>query len=111
MSTIGSHSTQEPKVWPKTLPGNWSVVSFGTFLLGTIALFVAAASGQTGGENILDNHWLGIPGMVALIGATVSMVTGLFAVLGQRDRSTVVILTATASTLAFLIVALSLILG
>jgi hypothetical protein len=39
------------------------------------------------------------------------MITGLFAVLRQRARSTVVILTATASTLASLFVAFSLILG
>jgi hypothetical protein len=39
------------------------------------------------------------------------MITGLSAVLGRRERSAVVILTATISTLAFLFVALTLILG
>jgi hypothetical protein len=98
-------------VWPETVPGKWSVVSFGIFVLGAIAIFVAAASGQTGGENILDNLWLGIPGVVGLVGATTSMITGLIAVLGRHERSAVVILTATVSTLAFLFVALTLILG
>jgi hypothetical protein len=111
MSTISSQGTRQARVWPETVPGKWSVVSFGIFLLGAIALFAAAVSGQTGGENLLDNLWLGIPGIVGLIGATVSMISGLIAVLWRRERSTVVVLTATASTLTFLFVALTLTLG
>lgn len=111
MSTLGSQSTQQPRMWAITAPGKWSVVSFGICLVGAIALFVAAASGQKGGENILDNLWLGIPSIVGLLGATSSMITGLLAVLGRRERSTIVILTATASTLVFLFVALTLLLG
>jgi hypothetical protein len=111
MSTISSQGTRQAKVWPETVPGKWSVVSFGIFLLGAVALLAAATSGQTGGENLLDNLWLGIPGIVGLVGATTSMISGLVAVLGRRERATVVVLTATASTVVFLFVALSLILG
>jgi hypothetical protein len=42
------------------------VVSFGVFILGAMALFLAAASGQKGGDTILDNLWLGIPGIIAI---------------------------------------------
>lgn len=111
MSTIGSQRTHPSNVMPQTVPGKWSVVSFAVLLLGAIALFAAAASGQKGGETILDNLWLGIPAIVAMTGATTSMITGLIAVIGRRERVASVVFTATVSTLVFLYVALTLILG
>lgn len=96
---------------PETLPGKWSVVSFGVFLLGAMVLFMAAASGQEGGEAILDNLWLGMPGIVAIAFATASMITGLIAGLGRRERFATVLVSANASTLVVLFVALALIFG
>jgi hypothetical protein len=86
-------------------------VSFGVFLLGAVALFAAAVSGQTGGETLFDNPWLGFPGALGLVGAITSMVSGLVALFGRRERSVIVVLAATVSTMAFLFVALSLLLG
>jgi len=83
MTTAGSPRAQQRRMMPDTLPGRWSVVAFGVFILGAMALFLAAASGQTGGDTILDNLWLGIPGIIAIAAATTSMITGLIAVLAR----------------------------
>ena len=86
MTTAGSPTADQRKMMPDTLPGRWSVVAFGVFILGAISLFLAAAIGQTGGDSFLDNLWLGIPGIVAIAAATTSMITGLIAVFARRER-------------------------
>ena len=96
---------------PDILPGRWSVVAFGVLVVSAVALFLAAASGQTGGDTILDNLWLGIPGIVAIAAAMTSMITGLIAVFARRERFTPVLVSATVSSLAVLYVALTLFLG
>ena len=111
MSTIRSHGIQGTKMWPRATLGKWSVGSFGVFLLGAVALFAAAATGQTGGETLLNNLWLGIPGLVGLLGATSSMISGLTAVVGRGERCAAVVLTTAVSTLAFAFVTLTVILG
>ena len=111
MTTVGSPRAEQRKMMPDTLPGKWSVVAFGVFILGAMSLFLAAAIGQTGGDTILDNLWLGIPGIVAIAAATTSMITGLIAVLARRERFASVLVSATVSSLVVLYVALTLILG
>jgi hypothetical protein len=111
MTTAGSPRAQRRRMMPDTLPGRWSVVAFGVFILGAMALFLAAASGQTGGDTILDNLWLGIPGIIAIAAATTSMITGLIAVLARGERFASVLVSVTVSTLVVLYVALELILG
>ena len=111
MTTAGSPRAHQRKMIPDTLPGKWSVVAFGVFILGAMALFLAAATGQTGGDTILDNLWLGIPGMVAIAAATTSMITGLIAVLARRERLASVSVSAIVSSLVVFYVALTLILG
>jgi hypothetical protein len=96
---------------PETVAGKWAVVSFGVLLLGAIGLFAAAASGEKGGEAILDDLWLGIPALVGLVGATSSLISGLIAVIGQREQCASVLVAAVASTLTFLFVALTVISG
>jgi hypothetical protein len=96
---------------PQTSTGKWSVVSFGVLVLGAAFLFAAAASGEEGGETFLDNLWLGVPGIVAFGGAVTSMITGAIAVLARHERSAAVAVTSVISTLVFLFVALSLMLG
>lgn len=96
---------------PQTVPGKGAVGSFLVLLLGAIVLLLAAASGQTGGETIFDNLWLGIPAIVGLVSATVSMITGLVAVIRRHERVAVVVFAATASTLVLGYVALTLLLG
>jgi hypothetical protein len=111
MTTAGSPRADQRQMMPDTLPGKWSVVAFGVFILGAMALFLAAAIGQTGGDSILDNLWLGIPGMVAIAATTTSMITGLIAVFARRERFAPVLVSATVSSLVVLYVALTLILG
>jgi hypothetical protein len=105
VTTVGSPGAQRRNFAPETLSGKWSVVFFGGFLVGTTALFLAAASGQTGGETIFDNLWLGVPGMVAVTGAVVSMITGLVAVIG-RERNASVIVSTTVSAVVVLSISL-----
>ena len=74
--------------------------------MGATALFLAAASGQKGGETIFDNLWLGVPAMIALTGAVVSMITGLVAVIGRRERNASVLVSTTVSAVVVLSIAL-----
>jgi hypothetical protein len=96
---------------PESVPGKWSVASFLVLVAGATALFAAAAGGQTGGESILDNLWLGVPGIVGLAGAITSMITGFVAMIRRHDRVTSVVFATTASTLVFLFVALTVLFG
>lgn len=100
-----------PQGTPLTGPGKWTVVSFGVVVLGALVFFIAAAAGQKGGEKLVDNLWLGIPGIVAFGGAIVSAVTGWIAVLGRHNRTTGVVVATATSTVVSLFVALSLIFG
>jgi hypothetical protein len=106
MTTVGSSGAQRRRFMPETLSGKSSVVSFGGFLTGATALFLAAAGGQKGGETIFDNLWLGVPGIIALTGAIVSMITGLVALIGRRERYASVLVGTTISAVVVLFIAL-----
>ena len=111
MSTVRWDERAPTGIWPRTVAGWWSVAFSAVFLLGAVALFAAAASGQTGGEAILDNLWLGIPGIVGLAGAAASAITGLVAMIGRHERSAAVVTTTTVSAAALVFVALSVLFG
>ena len=96
---------------PGTVPGTWSVRAFGVLILGAVAFFGAAVSGQEGGDKLFDNIWLAIPAMVAAAGAAVAMMAGWIAVLGRRERSASVIIVTLASMLVVVFVVLELISG
>ena len=96
---------------PGTVLGTWSVASFAVFILGAAGLLGASASGQEGGDTLLDSLWLAVPAMVGLAGATVAMVTGWLAIVGREERAVSVIIATVASTLVFLFVALDVIFG
>jgi hypothetical protein len=98
-------------VIPESVPGKWSVGSFLVLVAGAIALFAAAASGETGGESLLDNVWLGVPGIVGLAGAITSTITGFVAVTRRNDRVVTVVLAGGLSTLVLAFVLLSVLLG
>ena len=78
MSTIRSRRAPATKTGPQTIPGKWSVATFGIFLLGAVGLIIAAANGQTGGKEILDN----LAPSRALVGPRVSLAPGPFVVRG-----------------------------
>ncbi|HEY7703259.1 MAG TPA: hypothetical protein VID03_00335 [Acidimicrobiia bacterium] len=111
MSMVGSHGAYRAGVIPESLPGKLSVASFLVLVVGALALFAAAAIGETGGESILDNLWLGVPGIVGLAGALTSMITGLVAVIRRHDRVVSVVVAASVSTLVFVFVLLSVLFG
>jgi hypothetical protein len=111
VASVGSPGPTTSSWMPQTALGRSSVVSFGVLVLGAVALFVAAASGQVGGRTVFDNLWLGVPGMIAFGGATTSMITGLIAVFGRHENHRSVVVAAVLSTLVFLFVVLSLIFG
>jgi hypothetical protein len=111
MSMVGSHGTHKARVIPESVPGKWSVASFFVVVVGAIALFAAAAIGETGGESILDNLWLGVPGIVGLAGAITSMIPGFVAVIRRDDRVVTVVFAATVSTLVFMFVLLTVLFG
>ena len=106
MPTVGFSGEQRRNFMPKTLWGKSSVVSFGILLLGATALVLSAASGQKGGETILDNLSLGVPGMIGLTGAVGSMITGFVAVIGRHERNTSLIVSTSMSTVVVLSIAL-----
>ena len=103
MTTIATPSG--PHLRPTTRLGRWSVALFGLFVLGLVTLMGAAASGQEGGDTILDNLWLGIPGVVAGPSAVASLVVGATAMIKSRGRSiaTLVMVLVTAIVAFFLI--------
>jgi hypothetical protein len=97
VTTVGSPGAQRRNFMPETLSGKSSMVSFGGFLMGATALFLAAASGQKGGETIFENLWLGVPAIIARTGAVVSMITGLVAVFGRERNASVLVSTIVSS--------------
>ncbi len=96
---------------PPSVLWRLSLASFGLLVVGALALVVAAANGQTGGNTIFDNLWLGVPGVVAFAGATVSMLTGIAAILRHDERSGLSYAVTMLSTLIFLWVVLELLFG
>jgi hypothetical protein len=81
------------------------VAVFGLFVVGLVTLMGAAASGQEGGDTLLDNLWLGIPGVVAGASALASLVLGAIAVIKSRERSVATLVAVVISAIvAFFLV-------
>jgi hypothetical protein len=111
MSTAQWQGTDRSGTAPQTAAGWWSVAFLTVFLVGALALFGAAASGQTGGEAMFDNLWLAIPGLVGPIGAVASTFAGLFAMIRRDDRAPAVVASTTVSVAVLGFVVLSVLLG
>ncbi len=111
MGMVGSHGSHRAGLIPESVPGKWSVASFLVLVVGVGALLAAAAIGETGGESLLDNLWLGIPAIVSLVGAIVSMITGFVAVVRRHERVGSVVFAVSVSTLVFVFVLLSVLFG
>lgn len=62
------------------------------FFLSLATLYTFIALGQRGGETFFSNLLLAIPGILAAILGTLSFVTGVVAVIKNKERSTLVYL-------------------
>lgn len=80
---------------PVTTVGWVCLAALGVGALGFIAMVVAVGSGQEGGETFTDNWWISGPALVAALGLVAAFATGLFAIVGRRERA-IPVLFATA---------------
>ena len=77
---------------PATTVGWSCLASFAVGVLGFIAMVVSVGSGQEGGETFTDNWWISGPALVAACGVVGAFATGLFAIVGKRERAVPVFL-------------------
>jgi len=77
---------------PATGAGRWCLASFTFGGLSLIAMMVSVISGQEGGDTFADNWWISGPALLAGLGFVVAFATGLFAILGSRERVAAVFL-------------------
>ena len=77
---------------PATTAGRWCLASFTFGVLSLILMMVSVISGQEGGDTFTDNWWISGPALVAGLGFVVAFATGLFAMLGSRERAAAVFL-------------------
>jgi hypothetical protein len=77
---------------PATGAGRWCLASFTFGVLSFVAMMVSVISGQEGGDTFTDNWWISGPALVAALGLVVAFATGLFAILGRRERAAAVLL-------------------
>ena len=93
MRRLSSHESPDYRapLRPHTAPGAWSL----RLLAGSVALFVAffllVASGQRGGDTFFSNLWLASTILAAAGLAIGAGAIGLVAVIGSRERSSVVL--------------------
>lgn len=79
-------------IFPVSLRGKWCIALIGFFMLFLLLHNILIFSGQRGGETFFSNPWLsGSLGAAALV-AIASFVTGLIAIIKDKERSLFVIL-------------------
>ncbi len=79
---------------PKTNLGKWSVGLIATFfLLLAAGMTVVSVFKQEGGETFFDNLWISVPMLSAGAAATAAFFAGIIAVIKQKERSILVIIT------------------
>jgi len=79
---------------PKTKLGKWSmwlIVAF--FLLLATGIAVVSVFKQEGGETFFDNLWISIPMLNAVASAIAAFITGIIAIIKNKERSILVIIT------------------
>jgi hypothetical protein len=77
---------------PATIAGRWCLASFTFGVLSFIAMMVSVGSGQEGGDTFTDNWWISGPALLAALGLVGAFATGLFAIVGRRERAAAVLL-------------------
>ncbi len=80
---------------PTTTVGKWSIglaISLFSFFVLSIAIVVLGH--QTGGETFSDNLYIAIPMFLAGISGISALITGAIGILGYKERSVFVFLSA-----------------
>lgn len=90
---------------PTTGWGRMTIGLAAGFIVFGIAFFIAAATGQKGGDTLGDNLWLSIPGIAGAACAALSLLSALVAVVARKERSMLVFvaLALTAASTIFLV--------
>jgi hypothetical protein len=86
-------------------------VWFGLLVGSFVFMNVMVMSGQRGGDTLFDNLLLGIPALVGALSASVSAATGIAAVVRSHERSVSALIATSLSTLVFVFIALTLLVG
>jgi len=75
---------------PHTKIGKWSVGLIGAFIVSMVLLYIFIAKGHRGGDTFFSNPALAVPLLSAGVCGIAGFVTGLIAMIKQRDRSALV---------------------
>ena len=79
---------------PKTTLGKWSVGLIAAFfLLLATGITVVSVFKQEGGETLFDNLWISIPMLGAGASTIAAFITGIIAIIKNKERSILVIIT------------------
>ena len=100
-----THRIHRPTAHAQTRLGTWAVRTGGLALAGTVALSVTFAAGAPRPDGITDSWWVLGAGAAILLAAAVCTVTGLLAVVRDRDHSWLVAV-ATVAGLSVLLLTL-----
>lgn len=87
---------------PKTRPGRLAVTLIASFGGLLVLLQVLVATGQEGGETLLDNLLLSVPATLAAGCAVTTLFVGCWAIFRRRDRGAIVIVATVTGLLVSL---------
>jgi len=91
---------------PKTTLGKWSVGLIAAFfLLLATGITVVSVFKQEGGETLFDNLWISIPMLGAGASTIAAFITGIIAIIKNKERSILVIITTLVGLLVLWFVA------
>jgi hypothetical protein len=92
-------------VLPKTPPGKWSIGLF-VALVGffVLSLAIVVLGHQTGGEAFSDNLYIAVPMFLAGLSGIAALVAGVIGILGRKERSVLVFLSAGAGLVVLFLV-------
>lgn len=90
---------------PKTKIGKLSAGLIGAFVVFLVLFYILVASGQRGGETFFSNLVLTIPILLAGVCGIVGFVTGLMAIIKQRERNALVFIAVVIGALVILWIA------
>ena len=75
---------------PKTCLGKWSIGLIVIFFLSLATLYLFIALGERGGETFFSNLLLAIPGLSAAASGILAFITGISAIIRQKERALLV---------------------
>lgn len=89
------------KILPKTIWGKKVTKIMLLFLACAAFLHIMALTGQEGGDTFLDNPWLGIPGILAIVSGIALFITSIIAII-KKERALLVFIAAFIGLLVIL---------